>query len=63
MKNTILTIDFGEVPIRRTHTIGETIAEIELSDGTFADVRRDYRTNQPFAVMLDDEVHYLGKEL
>lgn len=55
MNNTILTIDFGEVPIRKTYTVGETVAEIELSDGAYAEIRRDYRTYQPFAVLFDKD--------
>ena len=39
------TIDFGRVPVRRTHTDGKHLADIELSDnGTnelFAEVRSD----------------------
>ena len=57
MENVVKTIDFGEVPIRRTHTEGKHYADIELSDnGTeeaFAEIRIDYRTNQPFAVLFD----------
>lgn len=51
------TIDFGRVPIRRTHTDGKHQADIELADnGTnevFAEIRLDYGTNQPFAVLFD----------
>ena len=51
------TIDFGRVPIRRTHTDGKHYADIELADdGTeeaFAEIRIDDRTNQPFAVLFD----------
>ena len=53
------TIDFGRVPIRRTHTDGKHYADIELSDnGTeeaFAEIRIDDNTNQPFAVLFDSE--------
>ena len=52
------TIDFGRVPIRKTHTDGRWCADVELAnDGTdeayFAEIRADYRTNQPFAVLFD----------
>lgn len=51
------TIDFGFVPIRKTHTQGKYLKDIELSDdGTeakFAEIRLDYKTNQPFAVLFD----------
>lgn len=54
----IETIDFGRVPIRKTHTEGRWYDNIELSgvgeDGAcFAEIRVDYRTNQPFAVLFD----------
>ena len=57
------TIDFGRVPIRKTHTDGIYCASIELSDnGTkeaFAEIRTDYKTNQPFAVLFDEEWNQL----
>ena len=43
------TINFGRVPVRRTHTDGKHLADIELSDNgtneSFAEVRSDYNTN------------------
>ena len=56
----IKTIDFGYVPIRRNHTLGENIGFIELSydpkkpNEAYADIRADLNTNQPFAVILDE---------
>ena len=53
------TINFGRVPVRRTHTDGKHLADIELSDNgtneSFGDGRSDYNTNQPFAVLFDKE--------
>ena len=49
----ILTIDFGYVPVRRTHIEGTWLQNIELCEG-FAEVRKDDRTQQPFAVLYDD---------
>lgn len=49
----INTIDFGRVPIRKTHTDGKHLADIKLSDGDNTEVRSDYSTNQPFAVLFD----------
>lgn len=51
--NYINTLNFGCVPIRRTHIEGKHYADIELSDGDNAEIRIDYRTNQPFAVLFD----------
>lgn len=51
----INTIDFGYVPIRKTYKEGNRIADIELSDGDNAEIRLDYRTNQPFAVLFDGD--------
>jgi hypothetical protein len=57
------TIDFGDVPIRRNYTEGESIGFIELSadpkkpNEVYADIRTDLRTNQPFAVILDAELN------
>ena len=59
----IRTIDFGYVPIRRRYTEGENIGFIELSadpkkpNEVYADIRADFRTNQPFAVILDAELN------
>ncbi len=54
----IETIDFGSVPIRKTFTDGAHMKDIELSScedrASFAEVRRDYTTNQPFAVLFDE---------
>ena len=50
----IKTIDFGLVPIRKTHTDGRHYADIELADGDNAEIRVDYYTNQPFAVLFDE---------
>lgn len=55
----VITIDFGEVPIRKTYTEGEEQAWIELSDSGFASIRLDPRTNQPFAVLFDDNCNQL----
>ena len=53
----INTIDFGYVPVRKTYTDGRFLKNIELSDdGTnaqFAEIRADYTTEQPFAVLFD----------
>lgn len=35
---------------------------VELSDFGYADIRRDYRTNQPFAVLLDEELNEIVNE-
>ena len=62
-KSYIDTIDFGRVPVRRTHTDGKHLADIELSDNgtneSFAEVRSDYNTNQPFAVLFDNDWNQL----
>ena len=59
----VKTIDFGYVPVRRRFTDGEEIGFVELSDnGTneaYASIRADYKTNQPFAVLLDDDLNEL----
>lgn len=47
----IETIDFGRVTIRKTFTDGEIIGQVELSDGSYADIRVDPKTQQPFAVL------------
>lgn len=57
MKATIRTLDFGRVPIRRTHKIGTLLAVIELSDDGYAEIRKDDYTQQPFAVLLDEELN------
>ena len=51
----INTIDFGCVPIRRTHKDGKTKADIEISGGGHAEIRTDYRTNQPFSVLFNED--------
>ena len=55
----INTLDFGFVPVRRTYTNGRFLKNIELSDdGTnaqFAEIRSDYTTEQPFAVLFDGD--------
>ena len=51
----IRTINFGEVPIRRTHKIGERLADIALSGDGHVEIRKDYATQQPFAVLFDDD--------
>ena len=59
----VRTIDFGDVPVRRNHTEGDSIGFIELSanpkkpNEVYADIRADLRTNQPFAVILDAELN------
>lgn len=61
----IETIDFGRVPIRKTHTDGRWYEDVELAnDGTdeayFAEIRVDHRTNQPFAVLFDKDWRQIG---
>ncbi len=59
----VRTIDFGYVPVRRNHTEGEVIGFVELSYNpkkpkeAYADIRADLRTNQPFAVILDENLN------
>jgi hypothetical protein len=59
----VRTIDFGDVPVRRNHTLGDSIGFITLSGNpkkpneVYADIRADLRTNQPFAVILDAELN------
>lgn len=53
----IRTLDFGLVPIRKTHKIGRFLAFIELADEGYAEIRADYDTDQPFAVLLDEELN------
>lgn len=57
--NYVRTIDFGEVPIRRSFTDGEEQAWIELSGDEFVSIRLDPRTNQPFAVLFDEDCNQL----
>lgn len=51
----VRTLDFGDVVIRRRFTDGMFLANIELSDGTHAEIRTDFRSNQPFAVLFDED--------
>ena len=55
----IQTIDYGSVPVRKTHTDGRYYGQVELADNgddaCFAEIRVDYRTNQPFAVLFDKD--------
>lgn len=55
----VSTIDFGVVSVRRTHKDGVPVGWVELSDTGYAEIRTDYRTNQPFAVLFDDELNEL----
>ncbi len=54
----IETIDFGFVPIRKRFTDGMHCADIEIAANNsrecFAEIRTDYKTNQPFAVLFDE---------
>ena len=56
--NSLNTIYFGIVPIRKSHTDGRFYASIEIASYNdrecFAEIRTDYRTNQPFAVLFDE---------
>lgn len=47
-------IHYGYVPVRRTHTEGELLEVFELSGGGYAEIKSDYRTNQPFAVLHEE---------
>lgn len=68
MKRTqyVKTIDFGYVPIRKTHTDGVEQKIIDLSydekhpEEAYAAIRLDFRTNQPFAVLLDEELNEIN---
>lgn len=56
----IETIDFGAVPVRKRFTEGRHYSDIELAwregdPACFAEIRTDYRTNQPFAVLFDKD--------
>lgn len=53
MTEYINTLNFGVVPIRKTHKDGRYVADIELTDGNNAEIRLDWKTNQPFAVLFD----------
>lgn len=57
--NVLDTIDFGRVPIRKTYTDGRYYASIEIiscdTRECFAEIRVDYGTNQPFAVLFDED--------
>ena len=63
----VKTIDFGEVPIRKTHTEGFSMMIVDLSYNpkhpkeAYADIRRDWSTNQPFAVLLDENLEEVYK--
>lgn len=52
--NLVKTLDFGYIPIRKTHTQGETLQFIELCDGTMGEIKLDYNTNQPFIVLYEE---------
>ena len=62
MNNTscIETIDFGSVAVRRNHTEGEEMSFIYLAGDDFnmyaASIRKDYNTNQPFAVIFNGDL-------
>lgn len=60
---TIKTIDFGIVPIRKNFIEGKELAIIDLSSQddkvAFASIRADIITQQPFAVLLDDELQVI----
>lgn len=47
---TIRTIDFGTISIRVNFTDGETLSFIEDCEGNIYEIKRDLKTNQPFAV-------------
>ncbi len=59
MQAYIETIDFGWVPVRKRFTDGTHYADIEITSYNswecFAEIRTDYKTNQPFAVLFDGE--------
>ena len=59
----INTIDFGRIPVRKTHTDGRHLKDIELSDNgsevNYAEVRSACQTEQPFAVLFDGEWNQL----
>ena len=62
MNNTsyIETLHFGYVPVRRNHTEGEEMKFIYLAGDDFnwygASIRKDTRTNQPFAVIFNGDL-------
>lgn len=55
----IETIDFGSVPVRKRFTEGRHYKDIEIVSCNdrecFAEIRTDYTTNQPFAVLFDGD--------
>lgn len=57
---TIKTIDFGVIPIRKNFIEGKELTIIDLSSQddniAFASIRTDIITQQPFAVLLNDEL-------
>lgn len=59
MYSFIETIDFGFVPVRRRFTDGRHYQDIEITPNNglecFAEIRTDYSTNQPFAVLFDKD--------
>lgn len=63
----VRTLDFGDVVIRKTHTAGISQKIIDLSYNPeypreyYADIRTDLRTNQPFAVLLDENLEEVYK--
>lgn len=63
--NYVRTIDWGNVPIRKTFTDGMIQDVIELSDnGTnecYAIIKTDFRTNQPFCVLADENLKEITK--
>ena len=58
----IKTVDFGTVPVRQHHCYGNHLADIDLTEGGFAEIRSDVQTNQPFAVLFDKEWNQIGKD-
>lgn len=59
MSSFIRTLDFGDVVVRKTFTDGDEMAWIELSDSGFASIRKDPKTNQPFAVLFDENCNQM----
>ena len=53
------TLDFGYVPIRKTHTEVKSqqwfILSYNWTNEVYAEIRLDYQTNQPFAVLFDKD--------
>ena len=58
----IRTLDFGDVPIRRHHNIGTWLRDIDLSGEGHAEIRKDTITQQPFAVLFDEEWNELPEK-